>query len=390
MKSLDEISILDCTTLLPGPYATMILRELGANVLKIEKPGFGETLRKANPGLYNYLNSRKKLITLDLKHSKGHGLFLKLAEDADVIVEGFRPGVTKRLGIDFNMAKKANPSIIYCSISGYGQTGPYAHLPGHDINYMGLVGQLSLCGDPESGRPEYPGGLQVADMSGSMFAVISILAALMRQKESSSALFLDIAMAETCAMWVVPRFFEYIDQNRPQKSIFMGRGPYGVFETRDGKYISLGVFEDHFWDNLCNAIGFDDLETDESLKGWANRNRQRHKIVPRLEKVFREKDLDYWLNRLGKANVPVAPVRDFENWLMDPQVRHWSFGTMHREGGGEDGEKIDLKRYPVNSLVKGQNKTPREPILGRDTYEILLKLGLSQNEILKLKKEKVI
>ena len=254
---LKGIRVLDCTNLLPGPYCTMMLAELGAEVIKVERTGDGDPVRKTMPLAFNYLNRDKKLITLDLKHHKGRALFKEIAKDMDVLVEGFRPGVTKRLGIDFDSIKAVNPSIIYCSISGYGQDGPYVKLPGHDINYQGLSGLFSVSGDPESG-PEYPYGFQTADLTGSLFALVSIQAALLGRSRETSAVFLDVSMTESITMLMLPRFLEYIERGRPPKAKFMGRGPYGIFETKDGKYISLGVVEDHFWYNLCGALGFDE------------------------------------------------------------------------------------------------------------------------------------
>ena len=384
---LEKITVLDCSVLLPGPYCTMMLAELGANVVKIERPGSGDNLRAINPGSFKYLNGNKKLVTLDLKNEKGRDLFLKLAADAQVVIEGFRPGVVKRLGIDFDAVKKVNPSVIYCSISGYGQTGPYADLPGHDINYMGLTGLLSICGDPESERPEYPGGFQIADLSGSMFALTSILAALLRPKDSASALFLDVAMTESLSMWMMPRFLEYLGQGKPSKEIFMGRGPYGVFETRDGKYLTLGVVEDHFWENLCKALDLDDLASDKSLKGWVARNRNRDKILPRLEGAFKERDFDFLMEKLTKADVPVSPANSLDGWTDDPQFRYRGFAPDIAEN------KVDsdgLMRFPVGGLSRGGDRGSEDPVLGKDTDAILSEIGLGRDDIRIFREEGVI
>ena len=383
---LKNITVLDCTTLLPGPYCTMMLAELGATVVKVERVPSGDPMRELMPGCYKYLNGNKKLIGLDLKKSKGHEVFLEFARRADVVVEGFRPGVAKRLGIDFDAVKEVNSSIIYCSISGYGQTGPYARLPGHDINYQGLTGLLSISGDPESG-PEFPYGFQVADFSGAMFALISILAALLRPGDSASAIYLDISLTESLAMWMIPRFLEFLDQNCPSKAMFMGRGPYGIFQTRDGQYITLGIVEDHFWENLCKALGLEDLAADESLRGWVSRNHQRDKIVPRLKVAIKENDLDFWLKKLSKADVPVAPVKDFYNWLDDPQLKQRNFIPTNNDGTVDQN---DLTRYPISSLVRERNKATEEALLGRDTSSFLQELGLTGEDIRLLREEKVI
>ena len=383
---LKDVYVLDCSTLLPGPYCTMMLAEMGAKVVKVERAGAGDPMRVVIPGCFEYLNGNKKFVSVNLKDKKGLDIFLKIAKRADVIVEGFRPGTAKRLGIDFETVKKINPSIIYCSISGHGQTGPYAEIPGHDINYQGLSGLLSLSGNPDSG-PEFPDGFQVADLSGSMFALVSILAALNGRNKSADPVFLDISISESLAMWMMPRFFEYLGLGKPPKSKFMGRGPYGVFQTRDDKYITIGVVEDHFWINLCNALGLDDLASDSSLNGWHKRNYERAGIVPRIKAVIREKDSEYWLKLLTEADVPVAPVSDFENWLDNPQFQDRDF-IPNPETVTEGHKKF--RRFSVNELIDNRITESEKPAPGKDNLEILTRLGLSKAEIEALTVQKAI
>jgi len=383
---LENITVLDWSALLPGPYCTMMLAELGATVIKVERCSSGDPMREVIPGCFKYLNGNKKLITLDLEKRKGCELFLELATKSDVVVEGFRPGVSKRLGIDFDAVKDVNASIIYCSISGYGQTGPYAPLPGHDINYQGLTGLFGISGDPESG-PEFPYGFQVADISGAMFALTSILAALLRPRESATAIYLDVSLTESLSMWMIPRYLEYLDQKCPPKAKFMGRGPYGIFETRDGKYLSLGVVENHFWRNLCKALGLEDLEADASLRDWVSRNRQRDKIVPKLKAAIKKNNLDYWLEKLAEADVPVAPVNDFDNWIEDPQLKQGIFLNTKKDGTVNPNA---IARYPISSLARERNNIPDEASLGRDNIPILQELGLTVQDIRLLREEKVI
>lgn len=386
VSSLKDVTVLDCSTLLPGPYCTMMLAELGATVVKVERFPSGDPMREVMPGCFEYLNGNKKSIALDLKRKEGLELFLKLAVKARVVVEGFRPGVAKRLGIDFDAVKNVNPSIIYCSITGYGQTGPYADFPGHDINYQGLTGLFSISGDPESG-PEFPYGFQVADISGAMFALTSIVAALSRPEDDGSATYLDVSLTESLAMWMIPRFLEYLDQKCPSKKQFMGRGPYGIFQTRDGRFLTLGVVEDHFWENLCKALDLGDLAGDDSLRGWVQRNRQRDKIVPRLRAAIEENDLACWLRKLAKADVPVAPVNDFDNWFKDAQMKERGFVPTNN-----DGSVIpeNMPRYPVGALVRDQNEVRKKPTLGRDTNFVLNTIGLDSEKIGILRKKKVI
>ena len=381
MISLDMTSVLDCTTLLPGPYCTMVLAELGAEVIKVERPGKGDLMRDMFPECFRYINGHKKLITLDLKQEEGRNILLRLAKKVHVFIEGFRPGVATELGINFDALKKVNPSIIYCSISGYGQDGPYADLPGHDINYQGLSGLLSISGDPESG-PEFPCGFPVADLSGPMFALISILAALLRPDNRSTAVYLDISIAESLGMWMIPRFLEFIGQGRPPKAEFMGRGPYGIFETRDRKYLTLGVVEDHFWINLCKALGLDDLASDKTFNSWQSRNMNRGRIVQRLKDAFKEDDLESWIVKLREMNVPVAPVLDFNNWMDDPQFVHRGFIPKTEKGTVDLGK---LRRFPITWLSRKPVDKEQPPTLGRDNGTVLQEVGVDNIQILKEK-----
>lgn len=374
---LKDVYVLDCSTLLPGPYCTMMLAEMGAKVVKVERAGTGDTMREVIPGCFDYLNGNKKFITLNLKNKKGLDLFLKMAKKADVIVEGFRPGIAKRLGIDFDSVKKVNPSIIYCAISGHGQDGPYALSPGHDINYQGMSGLLSLSGDPDKG-PEFPDGFQTADLSGSMFALVSILGALNGRSNSQEAVYLDISISESLAMLMMPRYFEYLGENSPHKSVFMGRGPYGVFETKDNKYITIGVVEEHFWINLCKVLGLDDLASDPTLKGWHTRNHERKRIVPKIKAAIKEKDAEYWLKTMTDADVPAAPVCDFEDWMDNPQFKARGFFP-------EDSDDKKFRRFPVNNLLGNKISEAEESVPGMDNIEVIKELGLNENEIIELK-----
>ncbi|BEQ14763.1 CaiB/BaiF CoA transferase family protein [Desulfoferula mesophila] len=345
---LSDIKILDLSALLPGPYCTMLLAAMGAQVLKVENPRGGDLMRRMSPGSFEYLNCQKELISLDLKSSRGRDLFLSLASECQVLVEGFRPGVADRLGVDFDSVAAAVPGIIYCSISGYGQDGPYKDLPGHDLNYMGLTGVLSISGDPNSGRPEFPSGPQYSDLAGSLFAVNAILAALIGQGKSREARWLDVSIAEATGMLIMPRYLEYLERGKPSKEAFMARGPYGVFQTLDGKYLTLGIVEDHFWVNFCRAAGLEELAVDPELQGWQARNRHAARVKPILERVFQTRSREDWLKTLIAADVPVAPLHDLDQWAQDPQLLARGFF-----GPGQE-EKLfaSLPHFPVPAMEK--------------------------------------
>ena len=384
---LQQIKVLDLTALLPGPYCTMLLAAMGAQVFKVENPNNGDLLRVMAPGVFEYLNAHKNLLSLDLKKQRGREIFLDLAADCDVLVEGFRPGVSARLGVDFDSVAQVNNSIIYCSLSGYGHSGPYAGLPGHDINYMGVAGLLSISGDPFSGKPEYPSGPQYSDLAGSLFAANAILAALVGRSQGGEARFLDVSMTESTAMLMMPRYLEYLEKGRPPKQEFMARGPYGVFGTKDGKFLTLGIVEDHFWANFCRAAGLPDLADDPELQGWDARNRQAGHLKPLLEETFKNRDREQWLEILTAADVPVAPVHGMDEWIGDPQLLARGFFAPATDPAGL---LARMPHFPVPGLGRPVSDSIREIPLGRDTEKWLSVKGFDPRKIASLREQKVI
>jgi len=215
-----------------------------------------------------------------------------------------------------------------------------------------------------------------------MFALGAILAALSRPDPSEAA-FLDVSIAESMAMWMMPRFMEYLDRGRPAKSDLMGRGPYGIFETKDGRWLTLGIVEDHFWINLCRALGFEDWLSDDALKGWSARNRERRRILPRLRAAFREKPRDHWLSTLTKADVPVAPLHDFGGWTRDPQFVDRTFFDPCDESD---------RSWPRFAPRFGSSGAAEDspPTMGRDNDAVFGGIGLDAETIARLRREGVI
>lgn len=384
---LAQIKVLDLTVLLPGPYCTMLLAAMGATVLKVENPKNGDLMRRMAPGTFEYLNAQKQLLSLDLKSGRGREIFLSLARECDVVVEGFRPGVAARLGVDFASVAKANRFIIYCSLSGYGQSGPYAGLPAHDINHMGVAGLLAISGEPASGKPEYPYGPQYSDLVGALFGASTILAALVGRGPDSEARFLDISLTESAGMLVMPRYLDFLQRGRPGKEEFMRRGPYEVFETRDHKFLTLGIVEDHFWVNFCQAAGLPELARDPELQGWDARNREAERIRPLLERAFKQRDRAEWLELLKAADVPAAPVHGMEDWATDPQLLARGFFRPATAGGDA---MAAMPRLPLPGLGGPAQGTDWEMPQGRDTEKWLLAQGIGPQEIASLREQKII
>ena len=267
---LEGIKILDLSRHIPGPYCTLILGDLGAEVLRVEsfEPvgfHFAEIKGEKSPAYYaarNPFERNKKSIMLNLKAEEARQIFYKLVEKSDVILEGFRPGVVKRLGIDYETISKLNPRIIYCSLSGYGQDGPYSALPGHDPNQIAIGGALSLIG-PRDGSPEFPSNLLADYAGGGLQAAIGILAALLARQKTGEGQYLDVAMLDGVVSLLILEAFQYFTTSKvPRRGATLTTGLYPfyqVYQTKDAGYITVDAFEPHFWRNLCKALGCEEF-----------------------------------------------------------------------------------------------------------------------------------
>ena len=296
MKVLDGIRVLDLGIWRPAPFATQLLAELGAEVTKVEPPG-GDPMR-VFPDLYRTLNHEKRVVEHDLKDDVGRLDVLELAADSDVVVEGFRPGVADRLGIGFEEVVKVRPHVVYCSISGFGQDGPLAQLPGHDLNYQAWSGVLATRA-PDVHR----GGVPIGDLAGGTHAALAICAALIGRHASSPAVHLDVSMADVLMTWAAPQPGGDLvpSEGTDGSSSFPG---YGTFDCADG-HVTLGILtEQHFWTSLCEVLALDDLVAIETV-GRAARMRE---LRGRIAAAFATRARDDVVAELVAAGVPVAPV----------------------------------------------------------------------------------
>ena len=372
---LEGIKILDSAHQYPGPYCSMLLGDLGAEVIKVEQPKTGDPAR-ANPGFFKGINRNKKSITLDLKKPSAREIMKRLVREADVFTEGFRPGVVKRLGVDYETLKEINPRLIYCSISGYGQDGPYRDLPGHDLNYMAMAGMLDSIRDKD-GNHVSP-GIAIGDLSSGMFAVIGIMAALMARGHTGKGQYVDVSMFDGLLSWMSIRFGLFFQNGSSARPYDAG---YGVFKAGDGKPFTLGIaHENWFWDRLCRATGLEEYVGIPS----AERHQRRKEMVEKLQSVFSRKNLEDWMKILIEADVPVAPVKIPEEVLEDPHVL---FRQMIQEIKGPSGESFRQVAFPVKlSETPARIQSP-PPALGQHTEEVLLKAGFSKEEIKKFSQE---
>lgn len=311
---LDDIRMIDLSRQLPGPFCSTLLADLGMDVLCIGAPGdpFG--------GGIPFLARNKRSMTLNLKSDEGRAILARLLEGVDVLLEGFRPGVTRRLGIDWETLSARDPRLVYCSISGYGQDGPYRDRVGHDVNYLGYAGVLAYNGT-EEGPPVIPGA-QLADVAGgSLMATIGILTALHARGRTGRGQWVDVAMLDGAVAWnVYPMILRQWLGTSPRRGAepLTGRHPcYAIYETRDGRHVTIGAYEPHFWANLCRYFGRAEwipLQWDEGGT--------RAEMFAFFREAFRAKTLAQWMSELGEADVCFGPVSTIDEVFDDPQVRH--------------------------------------------------------------------
>jgi len=362
--------VLDLSRLLPGPYCSMILADHGARVIALENKRFN----KDAPFLAS-LYRNKEHISLDLKTQKGKAIFFKLVQRADILLEGFRPGVTARLGVDYERVKKANPKIIYCSITGYGQTGPYKDRVGHDANYIGIAGVLDLMG--EKNKPPSIPGVQIADIAGGgMNAVIGILLALHAREKSGQGQYIDISMTDSMASLLhIPLFFYQLTGRMFERSdnILSHRYAfYTTYETADKNYLTIGAIETRFWERLCEILKVPEyaaLQYDEA---------RRQEIIDSLREKFKQKNLAQWEQKLSGLDICWGPVNNLEQALEDSHLRHRKMVVDFED---QNGHKIPTLGVPVKlSQTPGSLRTPPTDC-GKNTRDVLSELGFSTDEI---------
>ena len=398
MAMLAGIRVLDLSLQLPGPFCTMMMADHGADVIKVDEPEprVRNPFAGEEPGMGpadRYLNRGKRSLTLNLKTEQGREIFRTLAAGADVVVEGFRPGVVRRLGVDYASLSGVNPRLVYCSISGYGQTGPMRDVAGHDINYISWAGILGMCGGRD-GEPAVP-PVQIGDLfGGAMMALSGIMMALWSRQSTGKGRWIDVSMTDgASAIWSLHAAACLAGMPPPERGNMMLTGMfpcYGTYRCADGKHVSLGALESWFWERLVDALGREDLREGQYAVGEAGA-----RVRKELEGVFASRTRDDWVRFFEGKDVCISPVLDLPESFSSPLLRAREMVVeVDSPLGGSD---LQPGR-PLKFLDPEGRKAPdagpavprRAPRLGEHNEEILAGIGYDAEGIARLRKSGVI
>ncbi len=386
MGPLTGLRVLDASRILTGPYCTMMLADLGAEVIKVEMPGTGDDTRAWGPpflggeaAYYLSINRNKKSLTLNMKAPEGKEIFKALASRSDVLLENFRPGTMERLGLGYDTLKAINPGLIYCSISGFGQDGPYWDKPGYDIILQGAGGLMSITGEPD-GEP-VRAGVAVCDIGAGMFAAFAILAALYRRTSTGEGDYIDVSMLDCEVAWLT-----YVAGNHLATGKIPGRWgsahpnivPYQAFQGGDGKYFNVAVGNDALWKKFCAVVGLSHIVDDPRFATNPSRVANRQECVEIISKKLKERPAAEWLALLDEAGVPVGPINNIKEVFEDPQVLHRNMlvSIPHPKAG-----EVRVTGVPVKFKNNPGGIVSHPPLLGEHTEEVLASLGYTPEQI---------
>jgi crotonobetainyl-CoA:carnitine CoA-transferase CaiB-like acyl-CoA transferase len=393
-RALDGIRIIDFSKALAGPYCTMLLADMGAEVIKVEMPGSGDDSRGWGPpfiegeaAYFLSVNRNKKSITLNLKDPKAKEIALKIIEKADIVLESNRPGVMTKLGLDYETVKKINPEIIYCSISGFGQTGPYSKRPGFDQVIQGYGGIMGLTGEKGGGPIKV--GIAVTDIATGMFAATGILTALFHRERTGQGQHVDASMLDGQVSWLTYQAGRYLASGNVPERIGSAHPlivPYQDFEASDG-FINIAAGNDNLWKKFCAVTDLNDIADDPKFATNPKRVENRDEVVAIVSKKIKTKTMQEWLDILNDAGVPCGPIYTVDQIFKDPQVlaREMLVEIDHPKCG-----KIQVTGSPIKLSETPAEITTHPPMLGEHNSSILQEFGFSEEDITKLKEDKVI
>ncbi len=392
-RALDGMVVLDCTQFMAGPYCTMLLGDMGADVIKVERPGGGDDARRMGPpfiggesAAHLQINRNKRSVVLDIRSGKGNEAIKRLAAKSDVLIENYRPGTMARRGLGYEEIKAVNPQIIYCSISGFGVTGPYARRPGFDIVAQGMSGHMSITGIP--GGPPVRVGVPICDLNAGIYAAYGILSAYINRLKTGEGQFLEVSLLEAALayeIWESAGYFATGESPGPRGSTHRLLAPYQAFETKGG-HIVLACGNQKIWETAARAMRREDLIGDERFKDNPTRIAHLPELQAELEATLVTNTSEHWLRLFEKAGVPASPILNMEQVWSNEQVRargfdvtleHPTAGTIHNIGlpARLSGTPGRIERYA--------------PLLGEHTDEVLRFAGYSDAEMAEMKSQGV-
>ena len=394
---LSDYTVLDLSWLLPGPYGTMLLSDLGMEVVKIEQPGEGDYARWIPPEvgdtgfshLFHTVNRGKKSVVVDLGSDEGRDAFLELATEADVVFEQFRPGVTDGLGVNYGDVTAVNEDIVYCSLSGYGQDGPYSDRVGHDINYAAIAGLLDKTSSRESDMPAQP-GYPVGDMGGGLVAAFAIITGLLERELGGGGQYLDVSMTDvilsmaTGQEWVADRKLdgESIPEDLREPPVDLVHPNHAIYETADGEYVTIAAVEEKFWSDLL-----DELDREDLLEYHYARGEEGEYATAELQAEFAKRTREEWEGALGDE-IPFAPVNEFHEVLEHPQIRAREM-VKKTSIEGKDITQLGIPMKSSNDIEETLEPGPRlgehtravfERVLSREKVDRLLEAEAIRQE----------
>ena len=386
---LQGIRVIDFSQILAGPFCTMLLADMGADVVKVEKPNGGDDTRRYGPpfiegesAAFLTLNRNKRSIVLDLKSEQGLGVVRRMLADADVMLHNFRPGVVERMGLGYADVSALNPTIVYCAVSGFGATGPYSQRAGFDLVAQGMSGLMSINGFPDS--PPAKVGVPMADLNTGMFCAYGILTAYINRLATGKGQHVDASLLESGMAYTLYESATYFATGEvagPLGSAHRMIAPYQAFATQDG-YINIGAANQNNWERMCRAVGRDDLLDDARFASNPERMVNIQSLTPIMEETFRTQTTAHWVEILERAGVPCGPIYNIEQVYADPHVqsRDMAVELQHPKAGGIRNIGVAVKL----SDTPGSVRTPA-PLLGQHTDEVLAEFDYADADIAALR-----
>lgn len=391
MNSLNGVKVIDLTQFLSASYCAQILGDLGADVIKIERPGTGEVYRNYGPKFINgestsflSVNRNKKSLSLNLKKEKAIQIVKELIKESDVLIENFIPGKLKKYYLDYQSVKSINPKLIYCSVSGYGYTGPYASKGGFDLVAQGMSGIMSVTGNGDG--PPAKVGYAITDIGAGMYAAIGILAALIAREKTEEGQFVDTSLFETGVAWGMMSVLNYFaDGSIPKRmgSASPQNAPYQAFEAKDGAF-TVGTGNEVLWKKFCEIFNISYLTNESEYSTNALRVKNQKSLSLKIQNAVKNFSTQDCIDRLENAGIPCGPINTLDKVLSDPQVRARNLivEMNHKKAG-----KVNTVAFPVKLSKTPANIRLAPALLGEHTVEILNKLGYQDNKIMQLEKE---